>query len=172
MIPLRRVGAAVDPAAPGPTGTGDGTDSDEAIRQPQARVMEVFEKRPAAGQSTPAVSAHIEDGLRCAVAEGDHTVVADMPEVMGGDAAGPSPGFYARAGLASCIAIRIKMTAVREGHVLARVEVRVETDFDDAALFGLALCRYFVKVPTAVDMTTDEIIHGIGPVVEDYLWRA
>lgn len=112
-------------------------DRDEPIRQAQARIMAVFEKRPAAGRSTSAISAKVEDGLRCAVAEGDQTVVADMPEVMGGDETGPSPGFYARAGLASCIAIGIKMTAVREGHVLDRVEVRVETDFDDAALFGL-----------------------------------
>jgi len=95
-----------------------------------------------------------------------------MPEVMGGGEAGPSSGFHARAGLESCIAIGNKMTAVREGHVLDRVEARVETDFDDAALFGLALCRYIVKAPPAVDMTTDEIIHGIGPVVEDYPWRA
>jgi len=112
-------------------------DKDETIRQAQARVMAVFGKRPAARHSTSAISAHLEDGLRCAVTDGDHTVVADMPEAMGGDEAGPSPGFYARAGLASCIAIGIKMTAVREGHVLDRVEVRVETDFDDAALFGL-----------------------------------
>lgn len=112
-------------------------DRDEAIRQAQARIVDVFEKRPEAGHSTSAISADIEDGLRCAVTEGDHTVVADMPEVMGGDEAGPSPSFYARAGLASCIAIGIKMTALREGHVLDRVEVRVETDFDDSALFGL-----------------------------------
>jgi uncharacterized OsmC-like protein len=112
-------------------------DRDEAIRQAQARIVDVFGKRPEAGHSTPAISARIEDGLRCDMAEGAHTAQADMPEVMGGDEAGPSPGFYARAGLASCIAIGIKMTAVREGHVLDRVEVRVETDFDAAALFGL-----------------------------------
>jgi uncharacterized OsmC-like protein len=131
------VGAVGDPAAPNPQERGHGMDKDSAIRQVQARIMAVFEKRPAAGRSTSAISARVENGLRCAVAEGDHTLIADMPEAMGGDEAGPTPGFYARAGLASCIAIGIKMTAVREGHMLDRVEVRVETDFDDAALFGL-----------------------------------
>lgn len=38
-------------------------------------------------------------------------------------------------------------------------------------LFGLALCRYILKLPPLVDMTQDEIISRIGPVVQDHLWR-
>jgi AcrR family transcriptional regulator len=39
-------------------------------------------------------------------------------------------------------------------------------------LFGLALCRYILKLPPVVGMTQDEIIARIGPVVQDHLWRA
>jgi len=39
-------------------------DRDEAIRQAQAGIMAVFEKRPAAGRSTSAISACIEASLR------------------------------------------------------------------------------------------------------------
>jgi len=38
-------------------------------------------------------------------------------------------------------------------------------------LFGLALCRYILKLPPLVDMTQDEIISRIGPVVQGHLWR-
>lgn len=36
-------------------------------------------------------------------------------------------------------------------------------------LFGLALCRYILKLPPVVDMTEDEIIARIGHVVQGHL---
>ncbi len=38
-------------------------------------------------------------------------------------------------------------------------------------LFGLALCRYVLKLPPVAEMTQDEIIARIGPVVQGHLWR-
>jgi AcrR family transcriptional regulator len=38
-------------------------------------------------------------------------------------------------------------------------------------LFGLALCRYILKLPPVAEMTQDEIIARIGPVVQGHLWR-
>ena len=61
----------------------------------------------------------------------------DMPKALGGDGSAPSPGFFVRAGLIGCVAIGIKMTAAREGIPLKSVDVDVEMDFDDGAMFGL-----------------------------------
>ena len=36
-------------------------------------------------------------------------------------------------------------------------------------LFGLALCRYILKLPPVVDMTEQEIVERIGPVVQHQL---
>lgn len=36
-------------------------------------------------------------------------------------------------------------------------------------LFGLALCRYILKLPPVADMTEEEIIERIGPVVQHHL---
>lgn len=36
-------------------------------------------------------------------------------------------------------------------------------------LFGLALCRYILKLPPVVDLTEEEIIDRIGPVVQSHL---
>lgn len=36
-------------------------------------------------------------------------------------------------------------------------------------LFGLALCRYILKLPPVVDLSREEIIEKVGPVVQNYL---
>jgi AcrR family transcriptional regulator len=36
-------------------------------------------------------------------------------------------------------------------------------------LFGLALCRYILKLPPVVDMTADEIVDRIGPIIQHHL---
>lgn len=36
-------------------------------------------------------------------------------------------------------------------------------------LFGLALCRYILKLPPVVDMTEDEIVERIGPIIQHHL---
>jgi uncharacterized OsmC-like protein len=88
---------------------------DSEIRDAQRRVMAVFEKRPEAALGTKRAEATISGGLTCTVTEGDRRAVMDMPEPLGGSEAGPSPGFHARAAVSGCIAIGIKMTAIRLG---------------------------------------------------------
>ncbi|MCV6593965.1 MAG: OsmC family protein [Silicimonas sp.] len=101
------------------------------------RVIEVFRKRPEAAKSTAAGRCRLEEGLACAYVQDGETANMDMPQVMGGDEAAPTPGFYARAGLAGCVAIGIKQTAILEGLTLESVTVEVETDFDNGAMYGL-----------------------------------
>lgn len=112
-------------------------DGDEKIRDALRRVIEVFEKRPQKALSTNHASAVVEDGLKCIFTQGEHSAVMGMPEIMGGDDAGPTPGFFARAGIAGCVSMGIKQAAILAGLVLDKVTVDIETDFDDGALFDL-----------------------------------
>jgi uncharacterized OsmC-like protein len=85
-----------------------------------------------------AASAVVEDGLRCRV-EGPNgaTVYTDMPAGVGGAATAPSPGWFARAGHASCEATLISMRAAELGIVLHRVEVVVDSESDDRGILAL-----------------------------------
>lgn len=107
------------------------------LRAKQQRMIDIYTKRPSAALSTIAASAVVGEGLRCDFSEGDSSVVVDMPKALGGGPAGPTPGFYARAGLCSCVAIGIKLTAIRGGLDFRQIAVDVEVDFDDGALLGL-----------------------------------
>ena len=49
------------------------------------------------------------------------TVITDMPTAMGGDGAGPNPGWLLRASMASCTATAIAMRAARLGITLSRL---------------------------------------------------
>jgi uncharacterized OsmC-like protein len=112
-------------------------DRNAEIRAAQERVIAVFQQKPKAAQSTIRASGRIEDGLTCRFRQGDHQAVMDMSKVIGGDEKGPTPGFFIRAGLAGCVAIGIKLTATRESIQVDAIDVDVEMDFDDGAMFGV-----------------------------------
>lgn len=110
---------------------------DDRIRASQATVIARMNADPAACQRTYSTTGEIRAGLTCHIEQGRFSATTDLGLAMGGDAAGPSPGFYARGAIVGCVGIAIKMLAVREGLVLEKVTVTVETDFDDTALMGL-----------------------------------
>jgi len=112
-------------------------DSAADIRAKQTRMIKVFESRPDAAFGTKVAHATVGAGLRCDFTQGEETAVMDMPEIMGGTNTGPTPGFYARAGIAGCLGIGIKMTAIAEGLDLQSIDIAIETDFDDGAIFGV-----------------------------------
>lgn len=113
-------------------------DKDSRISVAQSRIIDVLKKKPKMALSTLSGTAVIQDGLTCTFTQGEVSAMIDMPEIMGGDATAPTPGFYARAGIAGCISIGIKQTAVMAGVVFDKVEVEIETDFDDGAAMGLS----------------------------------
>lgn len=111
--------------------------ANDDIRVAQTKVIERLSADPQAACTTIALTGRVSDGLACTVEQGKLSAVMDMGPAMGGAALGPSPGFFARAAIAGCVAIGVKMTAAREGLDVSAVDVSVETDFDDLALFGL-----------------------------------
>jgi uncharacterized OsmC-like protein len=110
----------------------------EKVRSGFLRVASALTQRPAFGHGTACSKASITDGLTCEVREGDWTFIADMPERAGGNGAGPTPGVYGRAALGSCLAIGYMMKAAMMDIPVASLEVEVQADYDDGALFGTA----------------------------------
>ncbi len=100
------------------------------------RNVKALTKRPSIGRSTGVSRARVTKGLVCEVEEGPWRLVADMPPQVGGEAAGPTPGVLGRAAFGSCLAIGYVMQLAAAGIDVAGVEVEVEADWDDGALFG------------------------------------
>ena len=100
------------------------------------RLTGIFEKRPASALDTTKSRAVLSKGFLVNVTEGDNTAVMDMGEVMGGTGAGPTPGFFGRAGLISCVAMGIKIAAAVERVPLDSVIVEIEMDWDNRGMFG------------------------------------
>jgi uncharacterized OsmC-like protein len=85
----------------------------------------------------PAVSV-LEEGLRCRATAPDGTqIVTDMAKGIGGSGTAPSPGWYARAALATCDTTVIAMRAAVLGITLSKLEVTVDTETDRRGLLGM-----------------------------------
>ena len=146
-----------------------------AIKSALDRMVDVYQKKPYIAQSTSAITGVVEDGLACRITDGNLTVTADLPEVMGGNDTGPTPGFYARAGLAGCVSMGIKMMGARAGHNFRSVRVHVENDFDDRAIYGLcdttaAPVETRVGIEIDSDLDDSELRAFVEDVLEHDTW--
>lgn len=126
------------------------------IRHAFERSARALERRPSLGRSTGVSRARIGRGLTCAIEEGPWKLTADMPPQAGGSGAGPTPGVFGRAALGSCLAITYMMYAAKLQVPIAAIEVEVQADYDDGALFGVGDAppgyleiRYLVTVESA-----------------------
>ena len=111
----------------------------EHIQESVTNVINYLTENPEdALANDPPIIAVMEDGLRCrATGMSGETVVTDMPKAVGGDGAAPSPGWLARAALATCDATRIALEAAHKGVTLDKLEVTVDGVSDDRGLFGM-----------------------------------
>ena len=142
---------------------------DAIIRERQNNVIARMEQNPESAKSTIVTTGRIEEGLVCHVEQGKFAAITDLGRGMGGDAAGPSPGFYARAGIVGCVGMAIKMLAAREGLVFRKVTTTVETDFDDGALFGIGTAsaaptetRVIIEIESDEDPETIDQLVGLA----------
>jgi uncharacterized OsmC-like protein len=110
----------------------------DKIRAAVKRVSTALTHRPEFGRGTNVSTAKIVNGLTCEIREGDYTFIADMPQQIGGEAAGPTPGVYGRAALGSCLAIGYMLKAAAMNIPIESLEVEIQADFDDGALLGTA----------------------------------
>jgi|SRR5580658_6725933 uncharacterized OsmC-like protein len=103
------------------------------------RVESVLKHRPAAGMHDDApATARWRTGLRVAASHANGTqVLTDMPIELGGSGDQVTPGWLLRAGLASCLATRIAMSAAATGIELTFLEVLASSRSDARGLFGM-----------------------------------
>jgi len=126
----------------------------EKIKIAFGRVSHAISRRPATGRGTKISRASIKNGLTCEIREANWTMIADMPELNGGGAKGPTPGVYGRAALGSCLAIGYMMRAAAMDIPIEGIEVEIQADYDDAGFYGIAASipaaypefRYLVRV--------------------------
>ena len=144
--------------------------TDEELRRAQERAIAVYKRKPGAARSMASGSAQITEGLRCEFTQGEFRTTTDLPEIFGGGHAGPTPGFHARAGVATCLATGIKMAAQRAGIALRKVIVDLEMDFDDGAMFGLGgLSAAPLETRIAIRLDADEPEAALQALVAEAL---
>ena len=115
--------------------------STQKIKDAFNRVSQALTAKPSLGFGTRTSKARLVNGLTCEITEGNWKLSADMAEAAGGNGTAPTPGVYGRAALASCLAISYRMYASKMDVAIDAIEVEVEADFDDGALFGTADVR-------------------------------
>ena len=121
------------------------------------RVEKAVTKHPSLGIDTDRSVTTVTDGLRCTSEEGTWRFETDLPDTMGGDGSGPSPGVLGRAALGSCLAMGYQLRAARLGVELKSVTVEIEADSDVAGMLstgtsarpGYGEVRYHVSVESS-----------------------
>ena len=137
----------------------------EKIKTAFNRSAKALTLKPSLGLGTGVSKTKITNGLTCEISEGNWKLIADMPEQAGGNTAGPTPGVYGRAALGSCLAIGYMMHAAKMKVPVEELEVEIQADYNDGALFGTTQniqpgyleVRYTVTIKS--DASESEIIH-------------
>jgi uncharacterized OsmC-like protein len=113
--------------------------STEDISQAIQRVRGLLARRPKAGMhiDEPAVARWEKDVRIVTQHENGTQVVSDLPAELGGSGTQVTPGWFLRAGLASCLATRIAMEAATAGIAITRLEVVAVSNSDARGLLGV-----------------------------------
>jgi uncharacterized OsmC-like protein len=110
----------------------------EIIKKRFERNARAVGLRPSLGKYTSTSKVRMREGLACDIEDGSWKLVADLGEASGGEAEGPTPGVYGRAALGSCLAIATVQWGAKMGVPLDGLEIDVETDADEAGVYGIA----------------------------------
>ena len=130
-------------------------------------VQKLFRAKPERALNTSTSKARIDDSLTCEIQEGPWRLVADMSRKAGGSAAGPTPGVLGRAAFASCIAIGFVYEASRAGVPISSVEVEVQADYDDGAMFGTSDAPPgYLQIRYEISVESDASKEQLGKVAE------
>jgi uncharacterized OsmC-like protein len=144
-------------------------DTQSHIRTSLKRARETFERRPSAArqEDSPAIAVwtrglstrllHPSLGLELST---------DLPGVLGGGGNHPSPGWYFRAGVASCMVTSIAMEAAQQGITLTRLEVEAHSESDARGMLGTAgvpsgPLRCWLKVALESAVASDTVLRAL-----------
>ncbi len=146
------------------------------IKDKFSRSQKALSLKPSLGMGTGRSTTRIVQGLSCETREGDWVFKTDMPEQVGGNGSASSPGALGRAALGSCLAIGYMMWASKLEVVIDLLEVEIETDYDDGALFdtsnvppGYSEVRYTVRIKSPASTEAIEKVLDKGDKHSPYL---
>ncbi len=100
----------------------------EVIAGWSSRYIDFPETKPLKSDHHVAASLNNDPGYTTQMKVGNHYMIADEPEEVGGNDFGPTPYELVSAGLAACTAMTIKMYVARKGWDLQNVEVHTSYD--------------------------------------------
>jgi uncharacterized OsmC-like protein len=152
-------------------------DRNEIIRTAIERNVRAVTHRPGVGKGTAVTRATLGDSLSVAIQDGDWKFTAGVGDYYGGSNAGPTPGVYGRAALASCLAIGYGIWSARLGIPLTSLTVEVHADFDirgELAVSpdippGYLAVRYVVNVESPAG--EDEVMRLLDTADRYSSWR-
>ncbi len=135
------------------------------VRDALERLRRVFLERPAAARRASSTATSVwQEGLRfVTTGPAGEKALTDMPEAMGGNAAGCNPGWLLRAAMASCAGTVVAMQAARRGIELTSIEVTVDSESDARGLVGID------GVPTSLSNLRMTIRLGADNIPESVL---
>jgi uncharacterized OsmC-like protein len=134
------------------------------------RAIKAMRLRPSIAQHTFRSAAHVGNTLKCTYTEGEWNLEMDVTEAMGGDRSAPSPGVLSRAALTGCLAIGLKISACRFGIPIESVNVGLEVDCDERAIFGLdGIPPGYKEFRLKIDVVSSARAEVVSKVVDDTL---
>ena len=142
----------------------------QKIKTAIQRTQQALTLKPALGKGTSVSKVKITNGLTCEIQEGDWKMKADMPAGVGGNGFGPTPGVYGRAALGSCLAIGYMMKAAELEIPITNLEIEVEADFDNGALFGTAdrsIPPSYLEIRYTINIESDAAKEKIMQLLDD-----
>ncbi len=140
----------------------------EKIKLAVERSTKALSLKPSLGLGTGVSKTRIKNGLTCEIEEGSWNFLADMPESIGGNAKGPTPGVYGRAALGSCLAIGYMMMAAKMNIPVSSLEVVVQADYDDGALLGTSdVAPGYTEVRYTVTIESEAAEKDILKMIDD-----
>jgi uncharacterized OsmC-like protein len=111
--------------------------ADDKIRNAWERSTRGLTKRPELGKVTRSVVARMTDGLTCAIDAEGRSLLADQPEIAGGNNRGLPPSLILESALASCLAIGYRQCFAARGLPVSAIEVQVTATIDVCGLYGV-----------------------------------
>jgi len=151
-------------------------DIQHEIKEKFIRTQKALTLKPSLGIGTGVSITRIVNGLTCETKEGDWVFRADMPKQVGGSATASSPGALGRAAIGSCLAIGYMLWASKLDVPIDSLEVEIEADYDDGALFGTSdnppgylEIRYTVRIKSPALADEIENLLNIGDQHSPYL---
>ena len=140
----------------------------EKIKTALERSIKALTLKPTLGLGTGKSKTRVKNGLTCEIQEGNWKFVTDMPESVGGNAEGPTPGVLGRAALGSCLAIGYMMKASLLNIPITNLEVEVQADYDDGALLGTSnVAPGYLEVRYTITIESDAPEENILRMIED-----